>query len=243
MSPTIRSAYFGVSGLILAFLAPAVVFGCNPAVPTICQAYNRAEAVFIGTLQKVEEVREPDKPWMIDAHFLVVRTFKGPTKKIEVVRFGAGDCDPEIKKIGGDYFVYKEPPSYQIANRTHEVSRFMQDLEYAETRAKQPPTISIQGFIDDLTETQLAKTSVVITAPDGRSHILSLGNRGTYSFAAGQAGEYTVRISLPSKVLWHSVILNTYSPAVESDVVDYKIQLRPGECDFRTIKFPLDAPR
>ena len=79
-------------------------YACNPAVPTVCQAYARAEAVFIGTLLEIQKVPGTDVA-KIEVRFAVKRTFKGKAETGETIRFGAGDCDPQISEIGKDYFV------------------------------------------------------------------------------------------------------------------------------------------
>jgi hypothetical protein len=248
----LRVKFISVGVFIL--LTETAAFCCNPAVPIVCQAYARAEAVFVGTLLGVERVDYPKD--RIEAKFAVTKIYKGNPEKVEVIRFiGRDNCGPNISKVGERYFVYKEPLSGGVANLTAEYCPTMRDVKYAEDIARQRfPTYSIGGQLYGLTKEELAKVKITITDGSGGVSELrpnyvgsSAGGRtvATYEFIAKKMGDYIVRIALPVKTGVLTSILNTILPAGDpTSTIEYTVTFRANECDYREIELykPSDDP-
>ena len=140
-----RARYlFGVGFLVSVLAFPALA--CNPALPTICEAYSRAKSVFIGTLAKVEKIKDSNMS-EVYAHFSVKKIYKGTVNTIEVVRFDTGDCGTQMTEIGKDYFVYDEPyvDFASVANLTGLVEDSQTSIKYAENLSKKHPIYTISG--------------------------------------------------------------------------------------------------
>jgi len=61
---------------VLILVTVPSVSACHPVTPAVCQAYSRAEAVFIGKLLTVEEKTENDMA-VVNATFSVKKIYKG----------------------------------------------------------------------------------------------------------------------------------------------------------------------
>ena len=61
-------------------------YGCQCNLPTVCQAFSRADAVFIG---KVLNIRKSAKTRadIVEVEFGVERTFKGPDRPSQLVQY------------------------------------------------------------------------------------------------------------------------------------------------------------
>jgi hypothetical protein len=93
------------SFLALNLLSPVSVNACTcPGLFTPpCVSYWRAEAVFIGTLTKVER-----SGFQGVAHFNVEKTFKGNPFKERDIAFVLGSCAEafDFLETGGKYLIY-----------------------------------------------------------------------------------------------------------------------------------------
>lgn len=210
------------------------VSACNPAVPVLCQAHSRADAVFVGTLIKVETVvNYPIK--QIDAHFEVEKVYKGKTDKIEVVRFKAGDCDPQITEIGEKYFVYKEPfsPRSPVANMTGRYIPGMPAEKYAASLSQETPIFTVSGQIFGISDEERKKLRVIVRVGK-KVYRLPLSEGGYFEQIVRSRNEIIVKVELPYFANVHTEILKEVFDSDDQEI-SYSLQFAPNDCDFRTI--------
>jgi hypothetical protein len=139
-------------GLLLARPAPAWACSCiMPGSPA--DAFNQADAVFVGTVTGVRNAAPPD--WLFPilqrvpgyefpmdntrVSFQVMNAWKGLTENSVVVRTGQGDADCGFTFApGGQYLVYTfEHEGEQFTNicsRTSDVAYATEDLNYLNTQ-------------------------------------------------------------------------------------------------------------
>lgn len=215
------------------------VFACNPVVPTICEAYSQAKAVFVGKLIRMEKVRDSRTP-QIDAHFLIEKVFKGNVDKTAVVRFDAGDCGPRIK-VGERHFVYQDKPSFRIANRTTLLRKDLPDLEYAELVQNPHPIFLIKGQVVGLSATDMGTVWISITGANIKA-LVRPDSEGFYSLMVQEEGEYQVRVSLPFRASVRAHILDAVTESTLSNFFEYKLRFRSHECDFRRFEVSPNVP-
>lgn len=215
------------------FVLANQVFACGCEVPTICQAYTRAGAVFTGILSKIEK-DENSSIETVFAHFTVEKTFKGRTGKIEVVKFIIGSCEKTFK-IGEKYFVYKESDSSvnRVCNLTDTLDRSISDLEYASSLSETTPIFTISGRIDGLSRDEIGKAKLIIKSQNNRRQI-PLDNDGFFDFAAKEDTTYQVKILLPFEA---TIFIESLGEGekLTGTIVEYSLPFRPNECDYRKI--------
>jgi hypothetical protein len=227
---------FGI--LFFVYASTINAFACNPAVPAICEAYSRAKSVFIGTLTKVEKIKDSDLS-EVYAHFSVKKVYKGAVNKTEIVRFDTGDCGVKISEIGKEYFVYNEPYTSfaSVANLTGLVKDSQSSIKYAESLSNKHPIYTISGWMTGLTPDEMKK--VIVEIRDGSSsHPLKL-KEYSFNFIAKHAATYTVKITIPfDGFIWTKIIDGGFYSLFESDgrSTEYTVQFKPNECDFRRIE-------
>jgi len=231
-----RARYlFGVGFLVSVLAFPALA--CNPAVPTICEAYSRAKSVFIGTLTKVEEIKGSHISEVF-AHFSVKKVYKGSVNTMEVVRFYTGDCGIKMTEIGKDYFVYNEPYESlaSVANPTNLVRNSRSSIKYAESLSERHPIYTISGWINGLTFDEMKK--VVVEISEGsRTHRRRL-KKFSFNFVAKHETTYTVKITLPfDGIFLTKMIIGPFYNEFRSDgrSTEYTVQFKANKCDFRQI--------
>jgi hypothetical protein len=224
--------------VLLILLSTMAAFGCNPAVPTVCQAYTRAEAVFVGTLLSVDEVPRLSPP-RVEAKFTVNKIYKGKPNPIELVRFQTDyNCGPKLPKIGGQYFVYQEPFSSGVANLTREYFPTMDEVKFAEGIAqRKTPVYSIGGqFLQRLTPEEISNVSITITGQDGIVRKVPLSDNGYFELTVTKTGDYAVRVHLPRNTAGWATILNSMEESSGNHYY-YTVTFSPNDCDFREFRF------
>lgn len=235
MNTFARIARLVLLTLVLTLISSLAVLACNPALATVCQRFERADAVFVGTLTKTERKDEGHFTTLY-ATFTVHETYKGTVGPVETIKFGTGDCDPTIDKIGEKYFVYKEPlkrPS-PVANYTHVLNKSDGDLEFAKHIDVKEPVFRIGGFLSGLPKADLPKTRIVVN--DGRKNKnISIDRDGWFEYLTRRSGTYRVTILLPitANIGWEE--LNSFSDIVEGTSFKYETTFRPNGCDVRQI--------
>jgi len=210
-------------------------FACNPALAAVCQRCERAEAVFVGTLTKAERKSEGSFT-VLYATFTVKESYKGSIQRVEIIKFGTGECDPAVDKVGETYFVYKEPYRriLRVANYTHLLGQSVNDLAFAKQINSRKPIFRISGFLSGLAKADLPKARIVIN--DGRRNKnVSLDRDGWYKYATRRPGAYKITVLLPieANIGWEQ--LGVYSDFVEGTSFTYETAFRPNGCDERQI--------
>jgi hypothetical protein len=239
------SSYLSLIVLIF-FSSSHVVALCSCSIPAPCVAYSRADAVFIGKLQKLV-----DDENLIDAtyaYFEVEKIFKGKVGKVEVVKLIQGDCGATFKE-GEKYFVYKDNSGYiRPCNRTHKFSEVLSkendDFIYASSLTAANPTFTISGKIELLSESE--KKNVKVLIEDGKSkYEPEIDAYGAFSQKVTKKRIYDVKIMLPfdaaievtSGDVGYDVKV---SRSENQTIISYKVEFKPNSCEDREIKFAKD---
>jgi hypothetical protein len=170
------------------------------------------------------------------ATFKVKQTFKGVVGTIETVKFGTGDCDPKIDKIGGVYFVYREPyeRNAHVANYTHLLTNSDDDLAFAKRVDPKHSVFRISGLLSGLSNTDLDRARVYVN--DGRTKKpIRIRRNGWYEHMVKREGSYKVTIILPiaAAMIWEQ--LHEYSAPAEGKSITYEVEFRPNGCDMRQL--------
>ena len=152
-----------VLGAVLAsVLAAGAALACSCADPgPPCRALPQADAVFVGTVEAVDERGEAGTPGAVrQVRLLVDENFRGAGVKrgasLEVVTgFGGGDCGYGFER-GERYLVYAQHRSgggslyAGICSRTARLADAADDLAYLRARDRAERTAGIEGRIDEL---------------------------------------------------------------------------------------------
>ncbi len=229
--------------LILQFVLFKAIMASECIISFPCVAYSRAEAVFIGKLQKViKDKDEPDK--IVYAYFEVEKVFKGKVRSIEEVKFSTENCK-RIFVVGDKYFVYKDNSKYNNEfNRTHPFYEESSDFIYANSLSETNPTFTISGKIEGISENEINSTTVVIE--EGQNKYTPIVNKeGEFSFVVGKKAIYHIKIILPfdAKVwvtsgnIGYDVEVKNY---VNQTVIKYDLEFKSNSCDIREIWFNKD---
>ena len=227
-----------ILGIILINRLPA--FACKCELPTTCQAFSRAESVFVGTLIDVEVDKKPFIP-IAQARFEVEKPLKGTKGKIEVVQFELSDCFQIPLKIGEKYFVYKDPPNALniFCNRTSLLANSSTELKYANSLSQKHPVFTIGGFINNLPKEKLKDTKVIVTTARN-SYGVPIDSEGFFDFTARKPAIYTVKIVLPFEAATMVKNLENYTQFV-GGTIEYSPQYRANACDYR--EFQVGPPK
>lgn len=235
----ITRVFTALSFVLLSF-RKTLACQCEP-IP-ICEAYSKAKKVFTGKLNKV--IEDKTAPYYtVQAHFSVNKTFKGKTDKIEIVTFELGDCQWIDFKDGEEYFVYAEDLNINTyCNRTVILSNAKPDLEYANTISESSPIFSITGQIypyEQLSINDLKKIKLFIKSKGGRKEV-KIDKNGFFNFVARKKQTYEVNLLLPFKadisfMQDKEPPPNKVSKSTLSTKVQYDLQFKPNDCDFRII--------
>lgn len=235
----ITRVFTALSFVLLSF---SKILACQCEPIPICEAYSKAKKVFTGKLEKVTEDKTAPY-YTVQAHFSVNKTFKGKTDKIEIVTFELGDCQWIDFKDGEEYFVYAEDSNINTyCNRTIILSKAMPDLEYANTISESSPIFSITGQIypyEQMSVSDLKKTKLFIKSKDSKKEV-KIDENGFFNFVARKKETYKVILSLPFKadvtfMQYDDPPPNKISNSTLQTKVQYDLQFKPNDCDFRVI--------
>lgn len=224
-----------LKAILLVMLAVPCVFACNPYGPRVCEAFSRADAVFIGTLTKVEDIPTSSSS-AVFAHFTVERVFKGKVENVELIKFGSGDCDPKLTDIGEKYFVYKMEYEHipMFGNRTAKLNESPYDLKYAKSVSWEKPMFEISGRLSGYDKAVLAK-AVVTVEMGSFKQVLSIEKDSSYSLTISQPGTYEIKIALPIEKRG-SVNHQQSFMEFNGRTVQYSVDFKPNGCDYREIE-------
>lgn len=229
--------------IILVSFYETLACECNES--DICNAYSKAEKVFIGKLEKVEK-DEKAPVYSIQAHFSVEKTYKGKTEKIEIVTFKLGDCEWLNFIEGEKYFVYSNKLNINTyCSKTKFLKFAKTDIEYANSLSEKYPIFTIKGFlpqIDSRNPNLLKQIKLYLKFATNRRRI-KIDKDGFFSFVVRKKGKYEISISLPFKAEVY-VLRSTFdvensakvSTLNDSTKIQYEVEFRPNECDYREIR-------
>jgi hypothetical protein len=209
--------------LVLGGVADAA-FGCScVGYSGPCEAYDRAEVVFVGPVREISETTTElgagAERMKFPARLVrlgVEERFKGVDTPELVVRtgLGGGDCGFQFEK-GERYLVYASRTSAglqletNICTRTRAVTRAKDDLDYLRTLPASRLTSRISGSVE-LYAHDAGKRGWHLVRPlpgitvvtDGvRGHYETVTDaEGYYKLVGIPAGEYRIKARLPAKM-------------------------------------------
>lgn len=228
-----------VSALILLsinFLSVNKVLACQCGPELICQAFSRAESVFIGKVEKIEAYKDEIAYPKIKVSFSVEKSYKGKNEKIEFADFYRNDCGNEFT-VGEKYFVYKYK-SARACNRTERLSVMSRDFDFAESLSESSPVFFIKGRLNDLSEEEIKNTRVTIEKGQAK-YDSNFDKYGNFNFTATEKGRYRVKITIPFDSQM-SIVQDVepflpenmkVSKADGQTVLEYEAEFKPNECD------------
>jgi hypothetical protein len=203
---------------LLSFSDTAFACSCMQTPPP-CEAYWRAEAVFIGTVKEVSQIELEEEvggsilkyrnPLF---HFSVDQTYRGVNGSQVAIMTGqgGGDCGFGFK-IGEQYLVYayrdhrkKEMLSTSICTRTRPIRGADEDLEYIRGLSKASPGGWVLGEISKASRTQEGRLQLlplkgveVTIEGQGKTVTVATDSDGKYRASSLPEGGYKVRVSPP----------------------------------------------
>ena len=170
-------------------------------IPTVLDAYERADVVITARLVSIEKTKEPDSIHnnIRSATMVVQKVFKGNVKVEDAISFAQGngiDClwTFDEKMIGREYLLYLNPPDEASTlwsaaqDRSSEVSDAANDLLYLNNLDKVRGQTRVSGTLDD--DFPLAGKKVRI-----------IGKNNTFQTAIDEHGVYEVYGLPPGKYL------------------------------------------
>jgi len=203
-------------------------------LPEVCQAYSRADGVFVGKLTKLTEESDSSNRSVIVARFHVSTVFKGRRESLSVVRYAGRGCQPTLN-VGSVYFVYLDSMSFAhlICNRTSELQEATTDLHYAERLLGKRPIYAIQGAFKGFSNTSDVMPRVTVTV-NGQRNAVPIDNNGKFSFESTVDAQYDVDIEFTKD---ETVYLGSLYGFKEftGKRISYSTQFAPNSCDFTTI--------
>lgn len=236
------SLIFLTLSLFWLFSITALACSCYSTLP--CEAYTKADQVFIGKLQKLEKV-ENSRFAEVYAYFAVERMFKGNFKKEIIVKYETM-CRSKPFEIGETYFVYDDSGQMNnMCNRTNvfykKFSKDDLDLKYAESLSTDKLQFSILGRLDELSESELKQTFIEI-ADDEKSYRISPTKDGVFNFLGYKQNTYNVKITIPflAEVFPGYQASNpnfTTTKLKTQTSVDYKLSFQPNGCHYIDLVF------
>lgn len=216
---------------------------CQCAAVSVCQAYSRADEVFIGKATGVRIEQSSFIPEIV-VDFKVEKRFKGDSETVERVRFKRGECFQLNFVVGEQYFVYKNRTLDRslICNRTSTVALSKTEIQHAESLSQSDPQYTIAGMISGVPKEDFKRIKLVVEN-ENKSTAVRLNNDGFFSFSTKSSSSlFTVKLLLPYEATIFMRDLEViYSSS--GSVIEYKAELRPNECNFREISLSEIRPK
>lgn len=214
------------------------VSSCECRIPSVCLSYTRAEAVFVGRLDKIERSRDDFQQKLT---FVVKERLKGDPKNETVMYFIRNNCSTLRFVEGERYLVY-----FMGTNDILECDptrRFSPDdpyYVYAKSLKEDDPIFTIHGSVTGLSENELGKTTIEISEGD-TIFPQKLDEHGRFSLTVRKSSNFRVRIKVPFKAgaeLWAYPVM--YMPETEvglnGTTFEYEVQFAPNACDDRELQ-------
>jgi hypothetical protein len=214
-----------------------LVYACDCDLTMICQAYTRANAVFTGTLI---HVAWNEKESVQIADYIVDTVYKGSPGNHQTVKFGKCSGSLMTFAVNEKYLVFDDPADVKnICSRTNTIKNSISELEYLNGLSRSSPIYTIGGRINGLAAAEAEDAHIVI-AFERNKYTVPLTN-GEFSFTAKKKGDYKVSIYLPFKAKFITDIMGTGYEG-EGDIIDYSLEFKPNECDYRTFEIQQLVP-
>ena len=176
-------------------------------LPTVLDAYERADAVITARVVSIEKTREPDPIHLNirSATMVVQKVFKGNVKVQDAISFAQGngiDClwTFDEKMIGREYLLYLNPPDeasdlwYLGQGRSSEVGDATNDLLYLNNLDKVRGKTRVSGTLDD--DFPVAGKNVRIIGKN-KSFQTATDEHGVYEVYGLPPGKYLIAPEMP----------------------------------------------
>lgn len=194
-----------IRSVVLAFtfllLSPTFVNACSCAsYPTACEAYANAEAVFIGSVQKVENKLEKDEDGKEHitsqiAYVQIEKAFKGIKEVSVVFRSWGSSCDP-VYKEGQRWLFYayydKKNKAWGIraCDRSAQIEGAADDLLYLEGLSSSGQKTRLSGVLEHFEDDPVERFSRVKNIIGAKVKII--GQQKTYEVYTDKNGVYEI---------------------------------------------------
>jgi hypothetical protein len=228
-------------GLIPFTTKSAIACICSEMFTPPCAAFERADLVFVGTVDRVTDQVKANGdrlPYML-AHFTAVKFLKGEPRKDIVISFTESDCDFKLD-VKKEYFVYARlGASGMLELRRCDRTRLLEDagpdLAYAKSLEEQPLQIFVMGAIASLSENDLKTVRVIVTGKHGSTEC-KITDRVFFNVRVDEPGRYIVRLVFPFKI---KVADQSGIDLLSSSdtTVEYAVNIQKGRCGYREINF------
>jgi hypothetical protein len=243
----------------LLFIAPNIANGCScGGAPTICESYASADAVFIGSVQKVEqdEAKKNGETGATSsgqiAHVQVERVFKGNDESEVIFRSGNTSCDVFYKE-GQRWLFYayydKKSQAWRIApcDRSALIEKAADDLLYLQALPTSAQKTRVSGDLKhyendpekgySLVE-NLGGVRVKVSSGQKTYEVYTDGN-GVYEIYGLPPGKYTIQPEIPPGLkIWFPI----YRGEIDySDRNAIKVTLKEKSCAGANFVFSAGA--
>jgi hypothetical protein len=205
-----------LASLTLLFMSPTVVNACScSGYPTACEAYANAEAVFIGSVQRVDNKREKIGDGNTytasqTAYVQIEKAFKG-VKEIPVVfHSGMSSCDPTYKE-GQRWLFYayydKKNKVWEIraCDRSTHIESAADDLLYLQGLPDSGQKTRLSGVLEHFESDPVeyfSRIEKIIGAKvkiigDKKSYEVYTDKNGVYEIYGLPPGQYSIEPEIP----------------------------------------------
>lgn len=251
-------------------IAPLLIFLCSLfqtasactctdyGVP-VCKLYRDADAVFVGTVERVASVADDNASVAIPGvgsissfgsnlnwiHFRVEQGYKGVAgNRVKALTYHGTSCDLDPRE-GQRWviFAHKDPKTGNLSfgacggnDMVEKNAPILKELKTLNER-KSPLVVSGRVGIDAFSE---IKGAVVTVSRGGFQRTITTDESGSYKFEAPAEGAYTVRVAVPfSALLWGFASdvqrVKQTEPTENETTFEYEATASRGSCDYEFV--------
>jgi hypothetical protein len=242
-------------------LAPTSILACTCNVrPPACFEYWRTEAVFIGTVRKVNRITETSTIPLETVELSVDESFKGVTSP-RIATFNYGHSCAFTFEAGESFLFYggldktnRDEFGTSFCHRTTRLKDGLVDLEFLRAIKNDTPVYWAWGTISEL--------GYDVPLEGIRAEVLGQGKKiegasniqGDIRLEVPKPGTYKIRIHLPSGRADINGLVRNEMPLWEMQrkqiiggrfkgprpYVDYQVQVAPNRCGWFDVSIPRD---
>jgi hypothetical protein len=207
---------FPIFALALLFLSAPAIYACSCGRnPSVCEAYQGADAVFIGVVQRVvtNKAKGPDgRDYSVGqvAHMQVEKSFKGTAQPEVVFRSAGSSCDA-VYEEGQRWLFYayynKETKTWGISacGRSTLIENAPDDLLYLDGLPKSASTTRLSGELKHYEDDPgkgftLVKNIIgakITIKGEGKEYEAYTDKNGVYEVYGLPPGKYSVEPEIP----------------------------------------------
>lgn len=232
--------------LFLAFASDVRACTCEEYGLPPCAAYWRADAVFVGSIIGITKPTEGSRGVLPQAtlRFSIEQPYKGVKgTEVEVTTLWGTSCDGGDSqfKVGEQYLVYghRDSAGGKLAiwpcDRTRPATSVDADLAYIRSVSNGTAKQTIIGRVAENKYQPLKGLKIAVEGA-GKKYEAVTDDEGGFKVNVEQAGKYKVRAFIPfsAEVMSYRPNIQAH-PTEKQTVVEYQVDLRKGECDYREV--------